>query len=102
MNSTFNEEAARSAITNATTDIEKACNDFKLVAEEVNAQLGQAGAAMGGNVGAAAASSFENESAADFNNLKANLNSFMGRVDAIVKANAATTSEVISTYGGSN
>lgn len=100
MNSTFNAEAASRAITNATSEIEKACNDFKAVAEEVNTQLGNAGAAMGGTVGAAAAAAFENESAVDFNNLQANLNSFMSRVDAIVKGNTSTTSEVMSTYGG--
>jgi len=95
----FNAEAARNAVVAATNEIETAVTNFKRTSEEVYAQLSSTGSAMGGNVGAAALASFENESKVAFDNLKANLNSFMSRVDTIVKNDEAVTSETEGIYG---
>ncbi len=95
----FNAEAARSAVVAATNEIETAVTNFNKTSEEVYAQLSSNGSAMGGNVGAAAFSSFENESKVAFANLKTNLNNFMNRVDTIVKNDEAATSETEGIYG---
>ncbi len=96
----FNAEAAKSAINDATKGIEDVCTKFKSLSEKVASEFGAQGSSLGGQTGILAEGSFMQKSQASFEDLSKKLNSFMGRVDGIVKSNTEAVSTTSSIYGG--
>ncbi len=103
MRETFNAEAARTAIRNASSEIEELIRKFQESREEVNQQMGAnvaVSAAMGGQLGEAAKRAFEAGSAVNFEELRAKMDNFINnRVETIVKNSLEMQDAAQSVYG---
>lgn len=100
---TFNAEAARNAIRNASSEIEEMIRKFQQTRETVVQNLDSnaaASAAMGGQLGAAAQKAFEAGSAVDFEELRNKMDNFINyRVETIVRNSSEMQNAAQSVYG---
>lgn len=103
MAETFNAEAAKSALRNASQEIEEMIRNFQQTRETVvqNMDSNAAGsAAMGGHLGAVAQKAFEAGSAVDFQELRAKMDNFINyRVETIIQNSMAMEDAAQSVYG---
>ncbi len=98
---TFNAEAARTAVRNASSSIEDLIRKFqesRQAALENLAGDAAASAAMGGQLGAVAQNAFRAGSEVDFTKLRQNLNTFVNNVESIVQSSSTMASEASSIY----
>lgn len=98
MTEQFNEEAAKNAVSTAVTSIDALCQDFRGQADEIAEAFARSGGSIGGLTGEAAANSFSVNNETKFSELKTELDSFMTRIDEIIKVNVSTTEAVNSIY----
>jgi len=103
MAETFNAEAARTAIRNASSEIEEMIRKFQETRTKVVENLdsnSSASAALGGQLGAAAQRAFEAGSAVNFQELRTKMDNFINyRVETIIQNSTAMEDAVQATYG---
>lgn len=100
MKETFNSEATKQAVSQATTEIQEICSEFKTTSEKVVSELSKSGAALSGKSGAEAYAAFENVSVPAMEDFQKQIDTFMGRVDEIVKSNIEVAEQTTTIYGG--